>query len=250
MVTRNRFLSENKGEPEFSMLTTGNTSYRQARSNYAYGSPKRSTTPRKKNSATRKTYSTDEEFASYQKNYAGAGGGVSVNMTAEAAKTKANMTLQEEYKRYVQQTYPAMDYLSDQIENLDLTKGLREDVAQTFETRKGTDARNRARYGVDLTRAEQGQLQRNYQISQANTLAGGLTRGRRMTKDLQDELRFGQHDLSLQSYNQGMGYLTSGGTSAYQRQMAYQNAKSQHKAGMLNTAFNLGTSLFNAFGKS
>jgi hypothetical protein len=247
-----RTLSENRGEPEFSMLATGNTSYRRARPNYAYGNPTNkpknpNRSPGKpKSGSTQKTYSSNEEFASYQENYDDVGG-VPVNIDADAAIAKANATLQEEYKAYMQQTYPAMDWLSDQIENLDLTEGLREDVAQTFETKKGTDARNRNRYGVKLTGAEQGQQQRNYQLSHAKTLAGGLTRGRRMTKDLQDELRFGQHELSLQSYNQGMGYLTSGGTSAYQKKMAYQNAKSQFKAGMLQDAFKLGTSIFQAY---
>ena len=235
MVIRDRTLSE--GSPH--VLATGNTTYRKAKD---YVSKRGNTgNPRRTNSKTE--YSTDEEFASYQKKYKGAGGS-RANLTSEQAISLAEGTLEKEWKKHIEQVYPGMDYLSDKIDQLDLTKDVREDVAKTFERRKGTEARNRARYGIDLTRAQQQQMEGNLQRGEASALAGGLTRARAMTKDLQEQLEAGQFNLSLAGWKRGMADVTSGGMAGYQNMANYQTAKTQHRAGLANTILDLGIGLF------
>ena len=107
-----------------------------------------------------------------------------MNMTADMATGIAESTLRGEWNDYINRTRPTQQYLKDRIENLDLTKDTREDVAKTYEISKGTNKRNLARYGQNLTAAEQQEMERGFQRGEASALAGNLTTGRIQEQDL------------------------------------------------------------------
>lgn len=227
-----RFGGAGEPNPFGSVLTTGIKGYRRARPYNVFPNK------RKKQSSS-SGGNEPSAYSAFQDKYAGYTANMTGETTADAVITKATSTLQDEWEDYVKKVYPAMDYLGEQTQTIDLKKGVREDVARTFETRKGTTRRNLSRYGIELTGAEQEQMQRDYQLAETSAQAGGRSQAFVKEKDLREGLTTQLHGLSLKDYQQGMSALTSGGQEAYAKKSAYQTAKTAYKQGMVNDIFGL-----------
>ena len=131
------------------------------------------------------------------------------------------------------------DKIMDDIDRLDLTKDVREDVDNRFEIGKKTAERNRKRFGVELTEAEQRQMDRDFQQRQASTLSGELTDARLLTKDIKEAAEAGLYNQFLASYNQGMSALASGGAAAYGKMGDYQALKTRYQSNTLNNVWSM-----------
>jgi len=223
---------------EFSMLSTGNTSYRKSKPNRTFNNSKRSSTPK---TTQKSSYSlgSSSTYNDYKKQYGNQTTGTPMNMTADMAIGIAESTLRGEWNDYVNRTRPTQQYLKDRIENLDLTKDTRKDVAKTYEISKGTTKRNLERYGQNLTAAEEEELERGFQRGEASALAGNLTTGRIQEQDLKRQLQMQLYGIENEEYLQGLAAVTAGGAEGYQRKAEYDNARTAWKTGVYNNIFGM-----------
>tara|TARA_B100001250_G_scaffold210691_1_gene180805 strand:- start:48 stop:773 length:726 start_codon:yes stop_codon:yes gene_type:complete len=223
---------------DFSMLSTGTTSYRKSRPRYTSGAPTRANAKARKRSKKENTVS-NSSLSDYENKYSDYKAPSPTNLMAEDVSKDAADTLKGEWEKFVKTVYPMQDKIMDDIDRLDLTKDVREDVGKRFELGKATAKRNRERFGIEQTDAERQQMEGDFQRGESSVLAGELTDARLLTKDIKEAAEGNVYSMMQNLYNEGMNAVTSGGAQAFGKIADFQALKSRHKSNVANTAWNI-----------
>ena len=162
----------------------------------------------------------------------------SLPSVADPEKAYAQMAKQD-YQDYVNLFSGFEQQLIDKSQtDTSLIDQAREDAATQSRVAEGVQQRNIERYGTELTPAQRIEMERSNQRTSQTRLAGGLNDARIMQQEANRRLLSDLINIGQGVNRSSMAQMQSAAQDAAQRNVADENAKSQHKQ---QTYITLGT---------